>query len=209
MFATPRKRGLDEVKVPAYSVLHMLLGKPGRFDIDSLTKEVEERLAERERPTLRLLGEGEARDPDNALYNYLRAHVLYATGDSDRAFQELERAAQKPFWSTYPVEADVARARVLKDAKLPEMRKMRVIHADFLRGTIWPELRSVEEASDRRGDRATAGKVIEIVEAMARHIRNEPQPYESPSVRGIADALDNHVKERRRVLQDAPVPKRP
>jgi tetratricopeptide (TPR) repeat protein len=204
-----KERDLDMVRVPSYSVLRMLLGKDGPFYIDSLTEEVERCLAERRDTTLGLLAKGQVSDPDNALYNYLRAHLLYAIGDPDGAFQELERAAQKPFWNTYQVEADVARATVLKDTKLPTTLNRGVLHVDFLISEIWPQLRSAEKASDMTDDKAAAAKITEIVEAMARHIRNEPSPYESPWVRGIADALENHVKERRQVLQDAPAPVQP
>lgn len=71
-------------------------------------------------PVIAELEKAEKFEPDNAVYNYLRAQLYFDLDKDEKGLDELEKGSRKLYFNTYIVEISTARKRVLQEAGFPE-----------------------------------------------------------------------------------------
>jgi len=177
-----------ELKVPRYSRLYPWLKELGTGtivinDFDGALKLLREKLDSEMLPLLVILKNGEQKDPENALYNYLKAHIYFELGEENKAIQEIENAVVKKHINNYVVEEHKATARVLREVGFPENQlsfivKRITLFADAFRATVWERgLVPLAENYEAQGAFEDAGKIYKLTLRIAKQIREEPLPY--------------------------------
>lgn len=201
------RRNLQELKLPRRSVLYSFFKKDDTEGLITLDFEVARRqlreILDKELPlAMDAVNEGEKADPNNALYNYLRAHLLFELGEKEEALKEVRNAVGKKYLNTYFTETRSAVARVLSEGGFPENLRAKITDVysplgDFLRGEIWkkqfvPMIEKYEEEGNVEGVR----DICALLVGMAKHVREEPMPYESLFNQSFSDGVDKWVLKR-------------
>jgi hypothetical protein len=199
----------DKIYIDRFSWLFVLLGKErwGYLDRDATSKEVHDRLDEETRKVIEFLDESQANDPNNALYNYLKAKVFLVTDDSENAAAELEKASQKPYLNNYEIEASRERSKVLDEIAFPAdyaywLKKRYNSYSDFIAvDALWPKMDSERQTYESKGNIAGAVRMNDIASVMVKHLKEEPKPsggVRAVGIQGLQEKVENH----RRILQE-------
>lgn len=183
------KRNARELKIPRYSRLYPLLKELGTndtiviSDFDAALKLLQEKLDSEMPPVLLMLNNGEQNDPENALYNYLKAHIYFELGEENKAIQEIKKAVVKKHINNYVIEEHNAKARILREVGFPEHQlpfivKRVALFTDFFRAAVWEKgLVALAENYEAQGAVEDAGKIYKLTLQIAKQIREEPLPY--------------------------------
>lgn len=100
-----------------------VIGGPSVYlliDFDIAREVLHEKLEAEATPVLEMLDDTEAKDPNNAIYDYLRARVHLQLGNNDAALAEIKKATQKENVKQYVHEAEQAERRVLDEIDFPQ-----------------------------------------------------------------------------------------
>jgi tetratricopeptide (TPR) repeat protein len=197
------KRGVTQLRIPRGSRVYDFVeaAKYGPVDFSVAVEQLRSKLDEEMQPALDTLIKGQARDPNNALYGYLRAHLYFELNEQIGAIQEIQKAIAKEYWSNYAIEISNARSRVLREAGFPEAQRhliedWHLVFADFLLGQIWEKgLKRLAKSYETQGDFENAEKMYMLTIGMAKHIKEEPVPYISQTNQKIGESLENRARE--------------
>lgn len=195
-----------ELKVPRYSRLYPWLKELGTGtivinDFDGALKLLREKLDSEMLPLLVILKNGEQKDPENALYNYLKAHIYFELGEENKAIREIENAVVKKHINNYVVEEHKATARVLREVGFPENQlsfivKRITLFADAFRATVWERgLLPLAENYEAQGAIEDAGKIYKLTLRIAEQIRDEPLPYPSGYNEDFSNSLEKWARQ--------------
>jgi len=205
-----KERGVKELTVPRYSQLYQRFeGKDKNRDVfkDFYTpvRLLQVKIDQELPVVLAILNNAENKDPNNALYNYLRADLYFELGNKDKAISEVKIAVVKPYWNNYSIEVSNAVRKVLQEVEFPEVQRSVIedshpVHSDFLRGKIWKsQLEPLGNFYDAQGDLKKAEEMYILVVGMAKQIKEEPIPYDFGTNQRIGQILENkalqHIEE--------------
>ena len=135
-----KRRGLDRLRLGINSDFSEYLNdhaeevkvtpQPGRtiagaqvyllIDFDVAEKVLREKLEAEAVPVLKMLDDTETKDPNNAIYDYLRARIYLQFGKTEAVLAAMEKAAQKKYVKQYVHEAEQAESRVLEEIDFPQ-----------------------------------------------------------------------------------------
>ncbi|MCF7954889.1 MAG: hypothetical protein K9M75_03710 [Phycisphaerae bacterium] len=158
MIDNTKQRGVDKLRLTSTRQFSGYLndyaqeikpthGKKGHFapyfviDFDVARKVLREKLHAESVPVLKMLDETEVKDPDNAIYDYLRARIYYELGNIEAALAAMEKGSQKKYLEQYIKQAELAERRVLDEIDFPQNMRVYVSGArvQFISviGDIW------------------------------------------------------------------------
>ena len=153
------------------------------FDLadKQLTEWIRERTGAEVAAVAAMLDKGHAIDPDNALYDYLKANLYLDVGENEKAFRQIKEALTKKYWSNYPDELGKARQRVLREVEFPSS-KMRFLDRypdnsyNLARSFI---RKSAPLAVDHKnqGNPAKAKRIFELMLRMGKQVKESPMPF--------------------------------
>lgn len=213
MIDNTRKQNLEELKIMPYSRLHSWFKGKGKKtvvirDFDLAVEQLRQKF-DREVPrVLAALNEGQSIDPDNALYNYLKAHLYFELDEKDKAIKEIEKAVAKKHVNNYFKETRSAAARVLLEINFPEYQRefildRHIVFADFLHSKIWKEgLAKLAKDYEAEGNLKNAKKIDELIINMAKQIREEPLPYSSYFNQSVSQNLEGRANRHIQQLHE-------
>jgi hypothetical protein len=213
VIANAKRRNRTELVIPKYSRLYKWFRNKGDeglvhigFDValQQLTQKFDQEI-----PTvLSVLRLGQQIDPQNALYDYLRAHLYLELGDKGKGLREIQNGAAKQYWNNYPEETSKARSRVAEEAGLPKevtdfVEYCQPIRADFLRGQIWEDgIVAFANTYEAQGDFENAESMYILTIRLAKQIKEEPVPYSAQYNKRLGETLENWAHERLEQLHD-------
>lgn len=90
------------------------------IDFDVAQKVLLEKLEAESVPVLEMLDDTESKDPDNAIYDYLRARIYLQLGNTEAVLAAMETGAQKKYLKQYVHQAEQAERRVLDEIDFPQ-----------------------------------------------------------------------------------------
>lgn len=195
-----------ELKIMPYSQLYPWLKELGTGtivinDFDGALKLLREKLDSEMLPVLVVLKNGEQKNPENALYNYLKAHLYFELGEENKAIREIENAVVKKHINNYVIEEHKATARVLREVGFPENQlsfivKRITLFADAFRATVWERgLVPLAENYESQGAIEDAGKIYKLTLRIAEQIRDEPLPYPSGYNEDFSNSLEKWARQ--------------
>lgn len=185
-----KEHGMKQLTIPDWGdELYQYLGKKEQRsvvfdDFDTPVELLKEKIDKEIPSVIAVIENGQSKDPNNALYNYLRAYLLFNLGDTDMAVSEVETAIKKPYWNNYIVEAKNAELKVLQEVGFPEAEKNTVRDtyspsSIFLSGKIWRKgLEPLGDFYKKEGNLDKARKMYNLAIGIAKHIKEEPVQYE-------------------------------
>ena len=176
------------------------------FDLagGQLKEWIDQRTGDETAKVLAVLDRGGAVDPDNALYNYLKARYYFSLDDSDKSIEQIEEGVRKKYLSNYLDELSKAMRRVLGEVEFP-MNKLRYLdrHIDnaysLCEGIHRRYLADLADSCEDRGDYAGAEKIYELTIGMAGQITEDPIPALSLADNG--EHLEKWAKRRIKKLR--------
>lgn len=201
------KRNAIDLTIPRYSQLYPLLKELGTddtiviSDFDAALKLLQEKLDSEMPPVLLMLNNGEQNDPENALYNYLKAHIYFELGEENKAIREIKNAVVKKHINNYVIEEHNAKARILREVGFPEHQlpfivKRVALFTDFFRATVWEKgLVALAENYEAQGAFEDAGKIYKLTLQIAKQIREEPLPYPLPDNEDFSRSLERWARQ--------------
>ncbi len=202
------KRNDIELTIPRYSQLYPLLKELGTddtiviSDFNAALKLLQEKFDSEMPPVLLMLKNGEQNDPENALYNYLKAHIYFELGEENKAIQEIKNAVVKKHINNYVIEEHNAKARVLREVGFPEHQipfivKRVALFTDYFRAAVWEKgLVALAENYEAQGAVEDAGKIYKLTLQIAKQIREEPLPYPLPDNEDFSRGLERWARQQ-------------
>jgi len=184
VIANARERNVEEYRPYKNSDLYFWFKEEGSDtvvikDFDLAVRQLRQKLDEKVPAVLATLNRGQSKDPENAFYNYLKAHLYFVLHEKEKALKEIEEGAAKKYFSSYVEEINKAKARVLQEAKFPQPHRdliisMRSPFEDFLNLGIWKRgLADLGKSYEAQGDFKNAEKVYRLTITMAQHAQRE------------------------------------
>jgi len=110
------------------------------IDFDVAERLLREGLEAEAVPVLEILDDTQAKDPDNGIYDYLRARIYLQFGDIEAVLAAMEAGAQKKYVKQYVYAAERAERRVLDEIGFPEDLRMYVGGARTVFGVFIHEI---------------------------------------------------------------------
>ena len=181
-------------------------GKPISYgmiitDFDAAHKHIAKKLDEEIPSVLDIINKGQSADPENSLYDYLRARLYFELDKQDKALEQIENAAKKKQLNYYKIERTATRAKVLEKINYPR-RWRHLISPNFifvmsLRSSIWRNrLYELGQSYEEQGDFEKSKRMYELGLVLSEQIRHEPRPYFTGYNQGLADYIQKFATER-------------
>jgi tetratricopeptide (TPR) repeat protein len=205
--AATKRLGMKERKIPSYSPMSYLLTKDDEgvkegtgvrlkrgfrentypiiiTDFDLARQALVKKFDAEVPAVLEILKKGEETDPDNALYNYLRAYLYFVLDEKDKAFREIRKGVNKRYLNNYVKECIEAREQVAQkvDFSNDVIKKLLGSHvfANFMvQDLCIPYIYKYAEQYKQQGELEEAQEKYAMLIGIANHIREEPVPTES------------------------------
>jgi tetratricopeptide (TPR) repeat protein len=171
-------------------------------DFELAPQALREKIEEGAPIILAMLNECQSKDLENALYNYLRAHLYFELGEKDKAINEIQGALTKEYLSDHIGEMSKAAARVLREVKFPQRQVELIIgiqhpFAGFLRSNIWERgLARLGKSYEAQRDFKTARRMYRLMISVAKQCQERPESV-SESVLGDPPSLTLQVLAQR------------
>jgi tetratricopeptide (TPR) repeat protein len=157
---------------------------------DSAVEHMKAKLVIKAQEPLRIISKGESNDPENAIYNYYRAHIYLLLGRREDALKEIERGVAKKYLSTYQDRTSRAAEKILKKVWFPQPHRHFITNdrwpfMDFLAGHIWQGkdygirwlgLSGIAEEYGQQGNFQMAEKIYQLTIAMTKQA--QPDQHE-------------------------------
>jgi hypothetical protein len=201
-------RNVEEIVIHHNSRLFPLLSQEGDQeavvvkDFDDVRKQLRAKLDKELIGAFDIVNEGQKHDPDNALYNYLKAHLYFELGNDEAGLNETKLGTQKKYLNTYFTETRRAVAKVLEVGSFPQRLRGYIedVYAPFgyfLRDEIWKQkLEPLSREYERKREAGRMMEISELTRQIAKQIREEPLPYPSVLNPGLSQSLDQWTIER-------------
>lgn len=184
MIANARKRNVEELKLYKDSELYRWFKEEGKGtavikDFERAVQQLREKLDEKAPAVLATLNKGQSKDPENAFYNYLKAHLYFELDEKEKALKEIEEGAAKKYFSSYVEEISNAKVRVLEEAKFPQPHRDLIVSIrspfeDFLIQGIWKRgLADLGKSYEAQGAFKKSEKVYRLAIKMAEQSQRE------------------------------------
>ena len=200
MIASARGRNSEEIEIFPYSTLRKYFseedkcisgkrpygrtkGKPEYAfiitDFDLAVQHLREKIDKEVPSVLEGINNAQNRDPDNAYYNYLKAHLFFSLDEKDKALKEIEEAVGKKYFSSFPEELAKAKDKVLREAGLAKNHRdfifsVRSPFEDFVNWSIWRiGLSNLGKEYETRGEIENAEKIYRLTIEMAKQVQKE------------------------------------
>jgi len=167
-------------------------------DFDSAMKQVHEKTDEDFPNVLAQINDAQIRDPDNAFYNYLKAHLFFELVLKNEALKEVEEGVSKKYFSSFQEELAIAKNNVFQKAHLTQkssdfLIKIRQPFEDFVIQHIWNGgLSNIGKDYEKKGDFKTVEKIYKLTYEMAKQIQKE-QIYDPLGLDNIAQNRINRL----------------
>ncbi len=148
-------------------------------DFDLAVRQLREKIDEEVPSVLAGINNAQNKDPDNAYYNYLKAHLYLVLDEKDKALKEIEDAVAKKYFSSFPEELAKAKDKVLLEAGLAKDHRdfifgIRSPFEDFVGTAIWRRgLSNLGKEYEARGENDKAAKTYRLTIEMAKQVQKE------------------------------------
>jgi|GEM_PF-3764530 len=186
-----KENNLQEVEIPSWSNLYDWLREEGQQrvvirDFNEARARISEKLYQGLPAVISDLEQAEKIDPENALYNYLRASINFELGKEAEGLMEVDRGANKPYLNNYYIEIAAARRRVLQEGGFPEPYREIIENMQTYLGGVpsYDKLIEIAKQQERSQDLKTASRVCQVLIRLADQVRQEPVPGEHGGKRG-------------------------
>jgi tetratricopeptide (TPR) repeat protein len=142
------------------------------------------------------------KDPDNAFYNYIKAHYYFQLGNKTQGLMEVEEAVTKRYFSTFQEEIIDGEEKVLLELDFPKKYRNFIISIrspfeDFINWNIWKEgLSPIVEDYESNGDIENAEKICKLTIEAAQQVQKD-NPYKPLG-------LDKAIQKRINKLHNIP-----
>jgi hypothetical protein len=151
---------------------------------------------------LATLDRAEAADPQNAFYSYLRAYLCFERNENDEAAEHIDEGNAKGYLSSYRMEKQAAKLRVLREAGFPEsfrrfFEDSHPVAGDF---SFSNKLRSLAGAYEAEGDLDNAERMYRLTIGVADHIEAEQLSY-AAGEQGIGPSIRVEANRRLQALR--------
>jgi hypothetical protein len=193
-----KDNNLQEVEIPSWSNLYKWLREEGQQrvvirDFNEARARICEKLNRGLPAVISDLERAEKSEPENALYNYLRASLNFELGKEAEGLTEVERGANKPYLNNYWIESAASRRRVLREADFPEHYREIIENMQTYLGGLpsYDKLMEVAKQQETSQDLKKASRICEVLIRLAEQVRQEPVPGEPGGKRG-----DNEFSKR-------------
>jgi hypothetical protein len=145
--------------------------------------------------------EAERHDPQNALYNYLKAELYFELRQPASAVQELQAAVRKPFVRRYVEEKEKAITKVLHASDAPPALRSHIEprrpFGSYMELLIWePYLKPLVTEMEDGGKFDQAKEVCDLATGIAKQIREEPLPYDSAYNKQVSTQIEQWATKR-------------
>jgi hypothetical protein len=193
-----KQNNLQEVEIPSWSSLHEWLREEGQQrvvirDFNEARSRICEKLDRGLPAVISDLEQAEKIEPENALYNYLRASLNFELGKNADGLKEVERGSEKPYLNNYYIEIAAARRRVLQEGGFPEHYREIIENMQTYLGGL-PSYDKLIEVAKQQGashDLKKAAQICQALIRLAEQVRQEPVPGKPGGKRG-----DNELSKR-------------
>jgi len=176
-------------------------------DIESAEDQLRKKFEKKAWPVFEILNQGQSIEPDNPVYNYLRAHLYLVAGKYEEAIMEIDEGVKKQSFHTYESELRKIAGGVLKSAgasraDIEEVVTSRTIFEDFLIRGVWEQgLSGLAEKYEKQKHYDKAEKIYKLAVLMAWQTHAE---QDVPGVMGLDKAaFDRLVKLREKILRNS------
>jgi hypothetical protein len=156
-------------------------------DFESAKVQLKEKLNEELEKSLDIIDNAEKCDPDNALYNYLKAHIYFKLGNIEYGLEQIKTGTQKKYLRTYYPEIRQSAAKVLELIDFPEFSRQYITAsyspaAQFIRESILNEdLEPLLAEYLKQYKNEKIKEVVDMVILMKEQILHDPMPYDTLS----------------------------
>ena len=195
-----RKRNSEEIEILPYSILGKYFSEEDKCvrgkrpygvtkgkqeyallitDFDLAVRQLQDKIDKDVPSVLAGINNAQNRDPDNAYYNYLKAHLYLVLDEKNKALKEIEDAVAKKYFSSFPQELAKAKDKVLQEAGLAKNYRdfvfgIRRPFEDFVNWSIWKRgLSDLGKEYEARGEIASAEKIYRLTIEMAKQVHKE------------------------------------
>ena len=172
-------------------------------DFDAAIGQLKEQLDKELSGVFGIVNQAEKIDHDNALYNYLKAHLYFTLGQNESGLGEIRKATQKKYLNTYFTETRHAVSIVLKTVNFPDNLRCHIEDVyspfgDFIRREICKNgLEPLSRKYEEQGDNENVIEISELMLKIAKQISEEPLPYPSFINPKLSQGLEKWAQERK------------
>lgn len=208
MIEKSRDKNLSQIIIPNNNFLYNLIpaAQKGSVSFDTAKEQLGDNLAQEASVVLFLIDDYAAYDPNNSLYNYLRAHFYFEMGQSDKSLKEIRSGSIKPFLNFYYKELSRARDKVLSCAEIPQDKKdlfkYTICKEEFLETEIWQKIILPSAIIyQSKGEQDKALNLFLMGKKLAKQIREQPVSSGYRYYKTISDSMENNAIHRIQSLQ--------
>ena len=202
-----KENNLQEVEIPTWDALYKWLREEGHQrvvirDFNEARARICEKLDQGLPEVISDLEKAEKIDPENALYNYLRASLNFELGKDADGLKEVEQGSEKPYLNNYYIEIASARRRVLQEGGFPEHYREIIENMQTYLGGL-PSYDKLIEIAKQQGtnqDPKKASRICEVLIRLAEQVRQEPVPGKPGGKRGENEFSRRIEKEAKQQL---------
>jgi hypothetical protein len=175
-------------------------------DFDAAIGQLKEQLDKELGGMFGIVNQAEKIDHDNALYNYLKAHLYFTLDKSESGLGEIRKATQKKYLNTYFTETRHAISIVLQTVNFPDNLRCHIEDVyspfgDFIRREICKNgLEPLSRRYEEQGDNENVIEISELMLKIAKQISEEPLPYSSFINPGISQGLEKRAQELKKEI---------
>jgi len=201
-----KKSNVKQLTLSRSSPLFPLLrGEAGEsfvtITFEAARKELRVLLDNELRSAITMAAQAQKREPNNAFYDYIKAHLYFELGQREIALKETRNGARKKYLNTYFTEMRGATRKVLAAIDFPEEMRPYILDmyepfGDFIRGEIWQkQLVPLAKGYQEQGKAQHVQDISTLVLGISKQIRAEPMPYESFFNQSFAQSLEKWAQE--------------
>jgi len=202
-----KENNFQEVEIPSWSSLYKWLREEGQQrvvirDFNEARARICEKLDQGLPAVISDLEKAEKIDPENGLYNYVRAAVNFELGKEAEGLTEVERGANKPYLNNYWIEIAAARKRVLQEGGFPEHYREIIENMQTYLGGLpsYDKLIEIAKQQETSQDLKKASRICEVLIRLAEQVRQEPVPGKPGGKRGDNEFSKRIDREAKRQL---------
>jgi hypothetical protein len=152
-------------------------------DFEAARKELKEKLTIELAESIETISTAEKSDPNNALYNYLKAQVFFEMGQNESGLEQVRTATKKQYLKTYVPEMRQAVSKVLEALNFPEQFRSIIdseyvpfgqfINSHIITKGLEPLISQYKEQNQTK----RIEEIVNMASVMEKQIRQEPMPY--------------------------------
>ncbi len=225
MIENARGRNAEEISISVNSSLRKYFSEEDKFvsgkrsvgrsrlnqayyllisDFDLAVRQLREKIDEEIPYVLAGINNAQNRDPNNAYYNYLKAHLYLTLNEKEKALKEIEEGVLKEYFSSFQEELARAKDKVLQETGLEKNLR------DFICGSrspfeyviysgIWKKgLSDLGKEYEARGEIDKAAMIYRLTIEMVKQVHKDFNKH--------SGRLDKEAQKRINELSDKTQP---